>query len=161
MKILVLLLILLMLCVGCVSKTDFDDLQTKYNKLQSDKTILQKQVNNLSDSIIVLKDNQYKLKNFSNLNDLKEFANKNPSKYKLGSGMGKIYSEALRIQTEAAKQGYMISPVIARGKSYYTSNADTYLIYCTAIVTGYGLYFWNIEDPNVYLYLSWKELSDY
>jgi hypothetical protein len=149
------LVIVAIIAMG-LGKVSYDEINSKLAKVTTEYVKLRVENIDLSAELYDFK-KSYPLKHFSNLNDLKKFASSNIKPYKQYAN--DTYLDGLKIQEEAARQGYFISAVISRGNDFYSQNRDTYISYCMAIVTGYGTYKWNVDKADVTLFLSWGDLD--
>jgi hypothetical protein len=149
-------LVVVAIIVMGLGKVSYDEVNSKLSKVTSEYEKIRTKNIDLSAKLYDL-ERTYPLKHFSSLNDLKKFASSNVKPYKQYAN--DTYGDGLKIQEEAERQGYFVSAVISRGNDFYSQGRDTYISYCMAIVTGYGVYKWNVDKADVTLFLSWGDLD--
>jgi hypothetical protein len=74
--------------------------------------------------------------------------------FESGDGIEAWYQAALRVQREAASDGYLVSAVITQSPR----TAGEYLVWCTALA-GNDLYWWHPEDSECSLLFTKEELG--
>ncbi len=124
---------------GCVAKSEYEALQAELDGLQSDLTDLQADYGAASEELAEIKE-VYPPRDFSSYSELSEWVSNHVKPE--WTTADKDYGEALKIQEEAVRDGYIVSAVAADRTDYSTEwTVRVYTVYNTAIVDG-TLYWW-------------------
>ena len=132
---------------GCVSQSEYEALQAEYESLQASYDSLNADYDSVSQELAEIKE-FYPPKDFSSYSELSEWVS-NHVKPEMTTA-DKDFGEALKIQEEALRDGYIVSAVAADRTDYSTEwTVRVYVVYNTAIVNG-TLYWWYPYESEVW-----------
>ncbi len=123
---------------GCVSKSQYEALQAKHTVLIEENTTLKAELAQIERVYPPRHFNSTsELQNWLRNNDVSEHSPTRPS------GVHAWYLNALEIQEDAARDGYIVSASISPSEQ-----EGLYVVFCSAIAGG-SLWWWYPEDDEI------------
>jgi len=169
---LTLLILAAVLLAGCVSKSEYEALQTEQAALVQEKASLTSELQQVQSDLTSVQAeydaqkadydelnadyeaaNQelaeikevYPPRDFSSLSELQDWMLANDvSERPITEAAERWYSKALEIQETALKDGYIVS-----ADYDYDEEADLYMVYCVTIING-EIWYWDPETDEPY-----------
>lgn len=130
----------LCLFVGCVSKSDYNELQVKLDSVQNQYDGVNKELNEIK--------KVYPLRDFTSLTELQDWISTNRQPHT--EYLGAAFRSALKVQEAGMEDGYMISVIYDEDDT----DPDYGWIYNGALVNG-AFYLWDPEKGIIFDDFTW------